>query len=491
MSRILQALKQLESRPAEAAVVPAPAASEASPPQTPVSATPTVMLTPPAAPTEPPAPPRMTEPITPRRKRRQVRRAAAATAAETAAAAEATALEIEQLLTSLQPGVIECWQEHSPEAAAVVQASGDELGPSPEPVIVQDFLPEVIQVERVVEPTPVPTVAPSTVQADVLECWHDDVEALPALVMPAIDGEPLLASESIVVRDFVPEVIQVVEQVPESASAPASIELEFAAPPSEVELEFQPALPRRVKREPVRHAKSRRERARAAAQQREVEVRTIVRGPRALALAKVSAWETNIQADLEDPQIAAPLEQLLARWQQERAGAGTASLLIASLAAPMMAADVALRAATLLTRQDDAAVLVVDADPDAALSRRLGIIGKPGLSELLSPSDAHGETIHPTATPRLHVLPRGRSGWPASATLADVSQLLDDLGREYTWLLVTTGDAASAAAQAFARACRGAYVVAPLGQAEADSAEHQIALLRSAGARILGALAIE
>lgn len=485
MSRILQALKQLESRPAETAVVPAPAASDA-----PVSATPTVMFTPPAVPTEPPARPRMTEPITPRRKRRPARRTAAATAAEAAAAADATAAEIEQLLTSLQPGVIECWQEHSPESAAIVQANADELASSPEPVIVQDLLPEVIQVERVVESAPAPTTAPHTVQADVMECWHDNVEALPALVMPTPESEQLLASESIVVRDFVPEVIQVVEQVPQSDSAPACIELEFAAP-SEVELEFQPALPRRVKREPVRHARSRRERARAVAQQREVQVRTIVRGPRELTLAKVSAWETNIHADLEDPQIAAPLEQLLVRWQQERAGAGTASLLIASLAAPMMAAEVALRAATLLTRQDDAAVLVIDADPDAALSRRLGIIGKPGLSELLSPSDAHGETIHPTATPRLHVLPRGRSGWPASATLAEVSQLLDDLGREYTWLLVTTGDAASTAAQAFARACRGAYVVAPLGQTEAASAEHQIALLRTAGARILGALAIE
>lgn len=490
MSRILQALKQLESRPTEAAAVPAPAAPDA-----PASATPTVMFTPPAVPTEPPARPRMTEPITPRRKRRPARRSTAATAAETAAAAVATAAEIEQLLTSLQPGVIECWQEHSPEAAAVVQANADATVPSAEPVIVQDFLPEVIQVERVVEsmpaPAPAPAAAPQTVQADVLECWHDNAESLPALVMPTPDSEQMLASESIVVRDFVPEVIQVVEHAPEFTSAPASIELEFAAPPSEVELEFQPALPRRVKRESVRHAKSRRERARAVAQQREVQVRTIVRGPRELTLAKISAWETNIHADLEDPQIAAPLEQLLVRWQQERAGAGTASLLIASLAAPMMAAEVALRAATLLTRQDDAAVLVIDADPDAALSRRLGIIGKPGLSELLSPSDAYGETIHPTATPRLHVLPRGRSSWPASAGLADVNQLLDDLGREYTWLLVTTGDAASPAAQAFARACRGAYVVAPLGQAEAASAEHQIALLRTAGARILGALAIE
>jgi Mrp family chromosome partitioning ATPase len=226
-------------------------------------------------------------------------------------------------------------------------------------------------------------------------------------------------------------------------------------------------------------------------QQREVQVRTIVRGPRELTLAKPSAWETNILADLEDPQIVAPLEQLLVRWRQERAGAGTASLLIASLAAPMMAAEVALRSATLITRQDDASVLVIDADPDAALSRRLGIVGKPGLGELLSPHDAHGETIHPTATPRLHVLPRGRSAWPASVTLADVSKLLDDLGREYTWLLVTTGDAGSPGAQAFARACRGAYIVAPLGQVDAASAEHQMMLLRTAGARILGALTIE
>src|SRR5687767_5269986 len=105
MSRILQALKQLESRPGEAAPdaatppVPAPAASEVPAPvaaDEPLSALP---------PTEPPVARNVTERIAPRRK--EPRRAED----EVAAAEEAleTAAEVARLLATVAPGVIECW----------------------------------------------------------------------------------------------------------------------------------------------------------------------------------------------------------------------------------------------------------------------------------------------------------------------------------------------------------------------------------------------
>jgi Mrp family chromosome partitioning ATPase len=188
--------------------------------------------------------------------------------------------------------------------------------------------------------------------------------------------------------------------------------------------------------------------------------------------------------------LVAPFEQLLSRFVQDRGEATTTSLVIASLAGPLAAAEVAMRIGVLLTQRDDVSVLVIDGDPEAALSRRLAITGKAGLSELVAPQDAHGETIYPSATARLHILPRGRGPWPSNADAASVKRLLTELSHDYAWILVAAGDATSASSQALARACRGTYAVAPLGDTDLAAAQAQLAALHAAGARVLGAIAL-
>jgi Mrp family chromosome partitioning ATPase len=411
MSRFLQALKQLEARPDEAApapvVAPLPVPSPVA--ETPIAETP---------PVERP----VTERIEPRRKRRKVRRTRPLDFAETSTAALETAAEIERLLGELCPQVIECWTTPIIESQAVVTPAA-ELSPDT-PIAPQVVLQECLP--------PVPALA----------------EAAP--VEPPLEptGE------------------------------------------TEIELTFHREKPRRSPAEAKAKAKRRRATERPAPDARELQVRTIVRGPQPQGVTRPSAWETTIRADVEDAQLAAPLQRLVERWRSERGTATTSSLLIAGVANPLLAAEVTMRAAVLLSQQDDASALVIDADPEGVLSRRLAIIGKTGLSELIAPQDAHGESIYPTATARVHVLPRGRGPWPATATSAATAKLLADLGHDYVWLLISAGDALAAPVQAFARSCAGTYVVVPLGQTDLTVAQQQLAALHSAGARVLGAVAV-
>ena len=295
-----------------------------------------------------------------------------------------------------------------------------------------------------------------------------------------------LSSQSqLVMQQFVEEVRTRKAASSLAVSSEATIDL---SPSSEIDLEFNAIQPRRapvVEVPPLPLAPQR-----AALETREQEVRKAVRGPRADSVVRACAWETTIQADLEDAVTVAPYASLVRRWQQDRAS-GQGTILVATLAQPLAAAEVAMRAATLLTRQDDAAVLIIDGDVEGTLSRRLAIIGKPGLSDLLNPQDAHGETIQATSTPRLHVLPRGRGAWPALTEPAAVQRLLTELGHDYAWLIVVVGDASSAPVASFARQCAATYAVAPLGDTDVALAQQQLAALQAAGARIMGAIATE
>lgn len=293
----------------------------------------------------------------------------------------------------------------------------------------------------------------------VIECWTSSGDA--TIVAPAVGAEVLTARAS--------EIID-------------------ATAPSEVELEFRPIQPRRAAAVNVPpQALAQRE----AIELQEQQVRQAVRGPRPESVVRPCAWETTVLADLEDARLAARFGELTERWLQEREVSGSGRLLLSSLALPLAACEVALRAATLLARREHTSVLLIDGDPDGALSRRLAIIGKAGLTELLASLDAHGETIYPTATPRLHVLPRGRGVWPATTDALRVNQLLAELSHEYEWLIVLGGDPASAPVTTFARLCEATYVVAPLGETQVDAARQHLAALQTAGARILGAIATE
>jgi Mrp family chromosome partitioning ATPase len=136
-------------------------------------------------------------------------------------------------------------------------------------------------------------------------------------------------------------------------------------------------------------------------------------------------------------------------------------------------------------------VLVIDADEQGELSRRLDLRARPGLSELLAPEDAHGETIHPTSTPRLHILPLGRGTAAPLAIGPALSRMLADLAEEYAWILVAAGHADGPLTQALARACQGTYVAATLTELGLPQARESLTRLRNAGGRVLGSMVVE
>lgn len=429
MSRILQALKQLEARPGEAPVPPLPTAEPQDADAAASSLAPAPI--PPVAIVEPApvAGRQVTERIQPRRKPRKARRVEVPSTAAVEAAALATAEDVERLLAALVPGVIECWTPHAGVESLVLSAPPDFTHtPAQAQLVLQEFGPPIAAV------TPAETVAASEVDLEV--------SAL--------------------------------------AETPTT---------SEVDLEFSAIQPRRAPQPEVTITRSPGERAETQAI--EQQVRQVVRGPRAESVTRPSAWETTIHADLENATTTAAIQSLVERWQADRGVNKPSTLLVASLAQPRFAAEVAMRAAALLARTTEEPVLLIDADTEGAISRRLAIIGKPGLTELLSPQDAHGETIFPTATPRLHVLPRGRSAWPPARPPAAIPFLLNELANDYPWLIVVAGEADSPPVTALARACEGTYVVTPLGETSLALAEQRLAALQTAGARILGAIATE
>ncbi|HTN77315.1 MAG TPA: hypothetical protein VL096_18780 [Pirellulaceae bacterium] len=557
MSRILQALKQLEARPA-AEPSPAPAVA---PPATPSARMPTMPFTPPAAtPVEQRAKEHHAAPRRKKRKAQRVNPPLPAAMEQLLASFQPSLVEgyaveelgspanmamgettigehesslvmcddnlpdvvtirepvvaVERALEVLDfaPAAIECWSPRGASETMLVANLDLEFGyEATSALIVTEHLPQIVTI-RELAALPPAAAAPheqpaeatserdtllavaelrallSSVSPAVIECWIDPELEPPLLVEGSHCAELDDLGTPLVVNDYAPEVITIHEPAPLA---------EIVAPPAtnepEIDLRFERATPRR--REPQRKlskgsAKSDRRKQRRP-DERELQVRTAVRGTRLPATVAETNWEASLREELRQPALAARYGQLVARFQADYQDFDHASLLIASLGAPATAAEIALHAALQLVDATDRPVLVIEADNEAALSRRWGLAGKPGLIELLSPQDAHGETIHPTATARLQILPWGRGVAPVLSNLRPVSSLLADLAHEYPWIIVVAGRADAPVTQAFARLCRGTYLAAPLGEVDVASAQRSLALLRNAGACVLGSMVVE
>jgi hypothetical protein len=396
-------------------------------------------------------PPARAPRIPPRRKRRQARRAARQQVQEEAAALE-NAAEIEQLLHTLGPQVIECWSAQEDAESTVVVNSAPELvdHPTAPLLLVNEYVPQVVEVRA---------------EAD----------------------EPVQASAR------VPIVELAFKQLPTNTLSDVEVDapLEDERTPTEIELSFgDRQRPRRRALETTTPEQKRRTRKASRPDPREREMRRMVRGSTLRSSVAATIWEANLKAELGDADLVAALGRLLDQWQRDGQAHQTNTLLIASLGAAPIAAEVTMRAAQLLVERTDSAVLAVDADPNGLLSRKMECAGTIGLSDLIAPPDAHGEAIRPTSTSRLHLLPRGKNAWPSSVAQASVHHLLAELAHEYAWILVSAGHAETPLVQALARACRGVYVAAPVGELPLADAQRELANLRNAGARVLGSIVV-
>jgi Mrp family chromosome partitioning ATPase len=237
-------------------------------------------------------------------------------------------------------------------------------------------------------------------------------------------------------------------------------------------------------------SKPKHERSRKPLDRRETEIRQVIRGLREPMAADPSAWERELRTTLDSAQIRLPHREMVEHWRHAHGDETCATMLLASLTDGFAAAETIMPAAMMLAEAEES-VLLIDLDDQQRLMQRLGIAAGPGVADLLSPESAHGRAIHPTATPRLHVVGLGAS--PPTPTMKPnvIARMMSTLAGDYAWILVTASRSASPLTLAFARACQATYVLAPLGDSDASMAQTLLTTLRNAGGRVLGSIVVD
>ncbi len=424
--------------------------------------------------------------------------------------------ELTALLGTPQVSVMEAWLPTADEAALVVEQTAELIGDLDyaTSVLASDYAPQVITVH---EPREEEEAAPGLPTRMVTEPIRRETPAAPnaveqiqAAVANLLGPAPVALADGWAADDvyLAATPVDVVTNVGDwpSSEAAASLmvegftspevtsparDMQAAAP--EVELHFQRDAPRRRALPAAQSvSKSRRQRHLPRVPDvRELQMRTLLRGPRGLSVTPLTAWEGALREELLRGSQAGAYRQLIERWRADQQAHQTSTMLVTSLGEAFAASDVIMHAAILLAETTDSTLLVVEADDEGAISRRLGLASKPGLGELLSPYDAHGETIFPSATPRLHILPRGRSLGILDPASPALRSLLSDLAHEYNWILLAGGRWDSPLMLPLARVAGGTYVVAPLADIKPTDATRAVNALRNGGARMLGSIIID
>ncbi|HUE74284.1 MAG TPA: hypothetical protein VMP01_25610 [Pirellulaceae bacterium] len=144
-----------------------------------------------------------------------------------------------------------------------------------------------------------------------------------------------------------------------------------------------------------------------------------------------------------------------------------------------------------LMAEDEAEVLLVDADfTRAGLSVGLGALKETGLGELMERAGRGEELILPTLLPNVSVLPAGRQALSDSLGVVDhLAQLLARLQERFALILIDGGTHTQPLSTSLARLCDATYFVVRLGATDASTATKALKTFRGSGARVMGCVA--
>jgi Mrp family chromosome partitioning ATPase len=468
--------------------------------------------------------PQAGSPISPRRKRRREQRNARSATNVEERALE-TAAEIEQMLASLGPSVIECWTSKEDAQSMIVlnDNTANIANSFTAPLLmVNEFVPQVVEIrvevpapssdQESIDQAPLANEAFAQTQAVAVPTDESLSPTKDSQIAGAVStscekdaneeasspGAQSRSGDDLPTIERAPTVELVFTELPLATYSPdghdETAPLEDDRTPTELELSFNHReLPRR--REPETPWVSAEppdtiERDAARLDAYDQPSPKVAQDLQVLGTSTATQWETRLRNHLRDPELTAALGRLLDQWQRDGEHLSVNTLLLASLGSPHVAADVVMGAGLQLVERTGAAVLVIDADADGALSRQMGLTGKLGLSDTIAAPNELGEAICPTATERLHVLPCGKIAWPAKSPAAALRHLLAELTPQYAWILAAGGGSQTPLVKALARECRATYVVAPLGELAVEDAQRELANLRNAGARVLGSMVV-
>jgi hypothetical protein len=215
----------------------------------------------------------------------------------------------------------------------------------------------------------------------------------------------------------------------------------------------------------------------------------LVLPPRSISRGK-TRLEQRVLDNLSHPSLALPYRELAERLQQDLRLLTGRCLLFTGIGPASHADDVLPHLASLLA-EEDAEVLLVDADSTrAAMTVGLGALKETGLGELPDRGGCSQELVLPTLLPNVSLLPAGRKPLPDSIGVVDqVAQLLAQLEERYSLVLIDGGAHTGALVPALARLCDATYFVVRLGATDVRAATTALQTFRANGARILGCVA--
>jgi hypothetical protein len=215
----------------------------------------------------------------------------------------------------------------------------------------------------------------------------------------------------------------------------------------------------------------------------------LVLPPRAISRVKTRLEERVLDMQ-SDPSRSLPYRELADRLRQDLRLLPGRCLLFAGVGSASHADDVLPHVASLLA-EDDAEVLLVDADfARAAMTVGFGALKETGLGDLTDAGSRAEELLLPTRLPNISLLPAGRKALPDNLGVVDrVAPLLAKLEERYSLVMIDGGAHTGPLLPALARLCDATYLVVRLGATDARAATTALQTFRGTGARVMGCVA--
>jgi Mrp family chromosome partitioning ATPase len=200
--------------------------------------------------------------------------------------------------------------------------------------------------------------------------------------------------------------------------------------------------------------------------------------------------ERTTRRTLSDPHRAEPYRQVAERIVRDLAHVAGRSAVLAGVGSASNTSELVLIAAAALENASGS-VLVIDGDTaHRSLTTQLDLSDARGLAELLRERDEPARYIRKLSVGGLSFLPIGKTRFPEPEPVASqLAALVQSLEAEYSLVLIDGGRTTELAAATLARLADATYFVIRLGHTEASVAQNALRDFRAAGARVLGCVA--
>lgn len=210
----------------------------------------------------------------------------------------------------------------------------------------------------------------------------------------------------------------------------------------------------------------------------------------AIPARSITLFEHRIHETLMHPARSRPFAELVERLRQDFRGSQKRSLLFTDIG-PASRGDEMLAHVAALFAEQGTRVLLVDGDfARAGLTADFEAGTSGGLQNALTAPRTWRDHVLPTSLANLSFLPAGRGNLNLEAAAPTLPSFLPQLESEFPLVLFDGGQSDGPLLLPLARACDATYFVIRLGTTDAKEAQLALKNYRSAGARVMGCVAV-